>query len=621
MSYLLGITIGPVQSYIEDSRKLRDLYGSSKIISDISKEIYEYVKSISKNCEIIYPYHDGIKDVDFSNYMIMKIEDFINLKDVEDKIFNKFNCKIENIKKDININFYDDHVSNIKDDFYLFWVMEEIEDEKDYGYSKAYEKLTKLILDIKNTYEFDKLEQSGRKKCSICGKRNRITNKLENRMRKKCMLNIDEDLCPLCLFKRYYLKYEKCYLEDKNMKSIYEVAIINWKLKNKKKLRKLTKKLKDLFNEEDKYYNPNEIDNVIKVLELKNQIENNKNKITFKNLKKKADKIKSDLKYDIDLKSILEEFKDIKDTMNEIYYDKSMELPNYEYAFVQFDIDNLGCWMSGEYLEDKKNLMKYQQKISNTLIKFSQKLSEELTDKCNVIYSGGDDFLSILPKDNIIEVVNKIEELFKNNVENELKGYITYDRKITYSISITIAPCRDPMSYVLNKTKSELENVKNIYKYKQEEKNGVAINYIINNGKVITAYLKQDDLINYIKLIKSFEEIKPDISFAYINNFENEFINFDYNNISFNELKYFIRIAKYELKRMILRCKGKNNKIKDENAEEYINDFVEFISKIISSNSDEIKPNNINIDFDNITNIMKIYSKLCKTNFKSKEGE
>ncbi|MDU1443024.1 MAG: type III-B CRISPR-associated protein Cas10/Cmr2 [Clostridium cochlearium] len=621
MSYLLGITIGPVQSYIEDSRKLRDLYGSSKIISDISKEIYEYVKSISKNCEIIYPYHDRIKNVDFSNYMIIKIEDFINLKDVEDKIFNKFNCKIEDIKKDFNINFYDDYVSNIKDDFYLFWVMEEIEDEKDYGYSKAYEKLTKLILDIKNTYEFDKLEQSGGKKCSICGKRNIITNKLENRMRRKYMLNSDEDLCLLCLFKRYYLRYEECYLEDKNMKSIYEVAIRNWKFKNEDKLIKLTNKLKDLFNEEDKYYNPNEIDNVIKVLELKNQIENNKNKMIFKNLERKVNKIKSDLKDDIDLKSILEKFKDIKDIMNEIYYDKSMELPNYEYAFVQFDIDNLGCWMSGEYLEDKKNLMKYQQKISNTLIKFSQKLSEELTDKCNVIYSGGDDFLSILPKDNIIEVVNKIEELFKNNVENELKEYITYDRKITYSISITIAPCKDPMSYVLNKTKSELENVKNIYKYKQEEKNGVAINYIINNGKSITAYLKQGDLINYIKLIKSFEEIKPDISFAYINNFENEFINFDYNNISFNELKYFIKIAKYELKRMILRCKVKNNEIKDENAEEYINDFVEFISEIISSNSDEIKSNHINIDFDNITNIMKIYSKLCKTNFKSKEGE
>lgn len=38
MSYLLGITVGPIQTNIQKSRKLRDLYNSSKIVSDIMKK-------------------------------------------------------------------------------------------------------------------------------------------------------------------------------------------------------------------------------------------------------------------------------------------------------------------------------------------------------------------------------------------------------------------------------------------------------------------------------------------------------------------------------------------------------------------------------------------------------
>ncbi len=47
---------------------------------------------------------------------------------------------------------------------------------------------------------------------------------------------------------------------------------------------------------------------------------------------------------------------------------------------------------------------------------------------------------------------------------------MTYDRRITYSTSITIAQCKDPMSYSLAKTREELKDVKNRYKNELIEK-------------------------------------------------------------------------------------------------------------------------------------------------------
>lgn len=87
MSYLLAITIGPVQSYIEESRKLIDLYNSSKIISDIMREVHRYVLKFNETAELIYPNNNGELNVDCSNYMIFQIDDIINFHNVEHEIY------------------------------------------------------------------------------------------------------------------------------------------------------------------------------------------------------------------------------------------------------------------------------------------------------------------------------------------------------------------------------------------------------------------------------------------------------------------------------------------------------------------------------------------------------
>lgn len=617
MSYLLGVTIGPVQSYIEESRKLSDLYNSSRIISDIMKEIFNYIVK-NKNGEIIYPNHKDIQNIDYSNYMIFEISDSINLSNIKIKnnIYKKFNTIFNNEIKSEKIFF------DIKEIFHLFWALEEIKDD---NYFEAYKNLTHLISNLKNTYEFEQASEKGNKKCLICGKKN-ITN-LSKDERKKYKLNKDEDLCPSCLFKRFYNNTDEKF-KDNRLQSIYTIAIKNWKEnirkylnENTKKLNKITKNLNELFKEEDKYYNPNEINNIINVLESESS-SNHKNK---KNINNKIEKIECEFNYNIKLIDNIEEnikkLKNIKDSLNSIYYnnekEKIIQLPNYEYSFIQFDIDNLGCWISGKYLENTHDFKKYQKKLSNTLVKFGEKLKEKLKNtNCNVVYSGGDDFLGISPTEDITKVMTIIDKLFISEVKDKLKKYTSYCRQITYSTSITIAQCKDPMSYALSKTRKELENVKTRYENNEIEKNGVAINYIVNNGKEITCYLKKEDCQKLFQIIKNFEKVKSEISFSYIKNFENEFSAFNYNDLTFEQLRDFCKIAKSELKRLMLRSESKK---KTDKADNYINDIVDFMFKIIHKNNTETTSNHENIDFKNIINIMKINKKLSVINFNNIE--
>ncbi|WP_231017130.1 Cas10/Cmr2 second palm domain-containing protein [Clostridium guangxiense] len=600
MNYLLGITIGPVQTYIEESRKLLDLRNSSKIISDIMEKIFKLIKENAKS-EFIYPNHKDISGVDYSNYMVIEIKDIekmIDMKSIENKIYNCFNIPITNEKVEYKIN--------IKENFYLFWGIEKIEEGK---YVEAYEKLTRLIRSLKNTYEFEQNQQDSGEKCLICGKHNICTQNFNYKERQKYRLSVDEELCPLCLFKRKY--------SGEGISSIYSLAIKKWKEENRKELENITKSLGEVFKKEqqDKYYSKVTIESIIKMLSLDNV--NKKSK--------KFIQVKDDLKNDeLDLIKSVRIFKSIKEKMNKLYYDgkevsEKIKCPSYEYCFIQFDIDNLGKWISGKYLEDRSQLKDYQQNISKKLIIFGKSLREALRDTCcDVIYSGGDDFLGILPNEDIINVAEIIDDLFKKEVQSKIKEeYKEINQEMTYSMSITIAQCKDPMSYALSKTRIELENVKKRYEEDNICKNGVSINYIINNGKEITCYLKKNKLRMLFELLKNFDSVKKHISFSYINNFENEMSKFNFNNITFEEIRDFRAIVSCEFKRLILRSKMIEDKSKDikEKINKYIDEIINFLENVISENCIEMKSNEEYVDFKNIMNVLKINEKLSSIKF------
>lgn len=605
MNYLLGVTIGPVQTYIEESRKLIDLKNSSNLISSIMKKIYELIPDNAEK-ELIYPNHITFdEDVDFSNYMVIEIKNIVEMRKIEKESFDYF----DNFLRKIDPKF------SIKDIFNLFWAIEEIDDSKN-GYRLAYKELTRNIRSLKNTYEFKQQEQQGnREKCLICGKYN--VSKVENR--NSYNLSINESLCPLCLFKRKG-GWNKESKDDRKFESVYSLALMKWKEKNKNAIKEVTDQLNQIFKKNiDKYYGLNEIISIINL--LKSNYEG-----------KKYEELKDDIK-DKNLSNgeYIKKFENIKKCMSNLY-DKKIEKsdviiksPVYEYCFIQFDVDNLGKWISGKYIDSDSDigLKSFQKDLSKTLIEFGKSLKTKLSDgsSCEIIYSGGDDFLGVLPNEEIISVSKTIDKLFKEKVQNKIRSqYKKIDNDITYSMSITIAQCKDPMSYALSKTRIELENVKKRFESIQAEKNGVSITYIINNGKEITCYLTKNEFKKLFYLIKNLKFVKENVLFSYINKFENEFIKFNNNEISFEDARDFYNITNCEFKRLLLKSKIKN-KEKDNKIDKYIKYLSEFMDEIINKNIVEIKSNHENIDFKNIMNVMKVNKKLSNIDFVSKGCE
>lgn len=666
MNYLFGITIGPVQTYIEESRKLLDLQNSSKIISDIMKDILNKLGTESEKqeteCkkydkfELIYPClknADKSEDkdekknsIDCSNYAIGK------LQNISSEQINELGKNIRDIVKNVLKRKNDVDLGEI---IYPFWALVAI----DTNYQDAYKKLSMQLRAMKNTYNFTQEEQTSGKKCILCGKYNVYDNSSNEKV----------ELCKYCSLKR---DYKTDYKTDTNSKidSVYDIAISNWKYSNKGKqeFRALKGLLEDIFKNETskgniveksvedrtaKYYSIHELERILQYLGSKND-KNSYSKLRSKYEKELLEDLNEDVKKDweekrkvdqID-KSRLKEKVEYALKLQKYLYrpnekDKNLSIkePIYEYCFIQMDVDNLGKWMSGSYIPSYLSadieLDEFQKNLSGLFFQFGMQMkqlfSEQnngIKDMCKIIYSGGDDLLMVLPVEKIFTVLNIIEKNFEEKVRRAFKEYYSniYEN-ITYSVSITIAQCKNPMSYALQKTREELEYVKN--RYKNNKKDGIAINYLINNGKELSCYLQRKNSKIFYDLIQQYLQYKDTIFFSYLNKFEQEFVDFKFSDITFEEYLSSKRILLIEFERFLEKStkliKAKQIETEEavpESANEqnhysikeimgYKKDLVNFVGDLLSENVFEERSNHESLDFSNVINILKMYQKLA----------
>ncbi|PRR79331.1 Cas10/Cmr2 second palm domain-containing protein [Clostridium luticellarii] len=587
MKYLLAVTLGPVQSYIEESEKLMDLRNSSMIISKLMKNIIEEIYKNDSKSELIYPKYgkdsnfNSIKDC--TNYLVFEVseKEKLKLSNLEDSIYKNMGeeCDIE----------------NFKEIFYLFWAVESIDDK---DYYDVYNYLQELMNGIKHTYVFNNRIQSQerkyrKEKCYICGKRPIYK----------------EDLCSVCYCKRKYNK--------DNYESNYSIAIKTWKETYQVKLQNVNKLLKEFFTYEDKYYSISEIEHTISMLknaDIKgSDVENKKYKDFSFDLKSEA---ANELRQkNLSKEFLIEKLQKIESELKSHYEskDKTRKVPepNYKYAFIQFDIDSLGDWMRGEFTEIQREKFKsYQEQISSFLISFGERLREELDVNCNVIYSGGDDFLAVMPIEIVCKVLNDIDRIFTEDVLNKLKS-VGISEKMTYSTCITIAPCKAPIGEVINKSRIELNNVKD--RYERDRKNGVVLNYIVGDGAATTAYMKKDKLNNFLDLIEKYIKIKNKFSLSFIRKYEKEFSGFAYNKITNDDFRNLRYMSTIELSRIVKKSKlfQEEKGQKEAEIQEYIKEMKRFMDSLFYENCMLVSANRRNVDFKNYLNTMDIYERLC----------
>lgn len=397
--YLFVLTISPVQSYITQARKTQDLFAGSYILSFLIDSIMRELEKKSK-CEFIFPSKrtkakpnrfiakvetENIEAIG-NNLKTFAVNEFVKIgKEIIDTVIEeeKVKTSFSELRDDIDLQ--------LGTHLHVNWLAVPFDEN---NYKKAYKQLEVGLGSIKNIKEFMQLEEKGRK-CTLCAERNILfysreckkytTNKakkLENATRKS--MNHGEGLCSVCIMKKFAYKYKNVIFSsgyNRKFPSTVDIALSAdiGKVDNNKII-----EYKNMFFnnfDEELFYE----DNVTKIYFEKNQY----NEVKLDTAKKK-------------LKEIVDEAKD-----------NGAKFTKY-YAIIMLDGDNMGKWLSGEYLESSDiKLTDFHVKLSEKLGDYAENIKEIISkSKGGVVYAGGDDVLAFMNLDNLFIIMSKLRATF-----------------------------------------------------------------------------------------------------------------------------------------------------------------------------------------------------------------
>jgi CRISPR-associated protein Cmr2 len=469
MKYLFLLTITPVQDFISQARKLKDLYGGSHILSEMSKAGIEYAQN--SGATVIFP-QKGEGNNSYPNRFLIeisfdnesKLRDFA--KSISDEILNYF----RGLDKTKNLIVK----QHIEDFFQIYWSASEYDED----YKEAFDEVEKRLAGAKNSRFFTQLGEVGRK-CSICGERNIAVYKKPMRFyieeqRKNLLsakrednLQHGEGRCSVCYVKRRSIK--------KGFDSTAEIAIMNIPLE-------IREQYNYLHNDSQLFY------------------EENLNKSYFE---------KNDIEYPLD--DCLKEFHEFKKAIKKEYKQTSY------YAVVMFDGDDMGKWLSGQRLDDKSKLKEFHQDISLNLATFANKARDILKEpKGMTVYAGGEDFLGFVNLNNLFDVLAELNSQFRELIGEPLKEKYQLSDDFTFSAGVVIAHYKTPLGTVLNEARKSEKKAK-----KNSGKDSVCLTALKRSGEIREAIVKHKK-IKIVELIVN--QLKENFSDSFISNLEREFL-------------------------------------------------------------------------------------------------
>lgn len=193
-TYLFALTITPVQSFISQARKTKDLYYSSLILSDLMMATLEKVKE--QKGEIIFPQNNsGISNKLIAKFVDKTDEEIKGIgKEFEDGVNKAFITLVFKAT-----NTCDNGLNNF---FKVFWTAQNLA-------KGGYKQLEQNLSAIKNLRTFSQNTQEvGKSKCVLCGERNVYGED-------------DKDkLCIVCYAKRKY--------KNESFPSLAKICLLDW---------------------------------------------------------------------------------------------------------------------------------------------------------------------------------------------------------------------------------------------------------------------------------------------------------------------------------------------------------------------------------------------------------
>lgn len=547
--YLLLFSINPAQRYIAQARKIQDLKMGSYILSYIiNKTMEELEKLASKqNVEILFP-HKSIRKKPNRFVAKVKVDNPKELgKELEQFAKSKFKEIASYVLKEVTNNCIvkknnpDTLEKQINTYFYVNWVFHELDND----YYSTYCEIEKLVSSVKVLNMFEPLSEVGRK-CKLCGERNIVfyrrtdseESKGENYIPKKLYIEelsiLDsnsqhryrfekgEGLCAVCTVKRFgelYFQKEN-YFEKENL-STATIALMNWLYEIPIEEQEKYKSLFDNFDEQ-LYYEENLSERYVEKYEYIKS-ENKDNLETARNMLRN-------------------------------YYKNYKRPPKY-YALLVSDGDDMGHWLSGDFLVNKNQLEAFHKSMSQELGKYADNI-EKMIDKPKgkVIYAGGDDVLAFVNLDHLLDIMSNLRNKFPRF--NEL-AKVKDDVKSSVSCGVVIAHYKEPLEEVLNWARQVEKEAK-----QQDGKAAFSIVVLKHSGEIqkITMKWEEDDikpieilkeLVKELKNDKEDKEDKEGFSDTFIKRLEEE-------GRKFNQIEP--RILKAELNRLLNRSYFEKNK-------------------------------------------------------------
>ena len=469
MEYLMMFTIGPVQSFIENSRKARDLYAGSMILSKLMQEAVCWLEN-KDGVEILFPVIPKEAQLpNMPNRLIAKVRNRSEkqLKESGEALSGHIRQKwikdgIELLKQaGIGPDGCSMAKAQLEDYLEIFWMYEPYED----NYQEAYQKLFTAIHDVKGIREFKQSREPWGRKCmlfpeygAIFVKRRQEGGKasypyntnpeyacdISDNPKLRFAVKDNEALCAMALVKRIYGQ------EQTNIYSIRQMMLRN------RVRSELLEKVSETVSSEGLWDDISDI-----IYELKNG-----NSWPEDAYPKEAEKCARDL-----YKWIQEE---------------KIILSSY-YALVKFDGDSMGEQFKGLKTSEE------QQNLSLQISKFAYDAPKILLKYGGLpVFAGGEDFLGYLPLDGLFDCMKELHTEFLNTVG------------LTFSAGIVVAHLMQPMKEVVMLAGQMEHEAKN-----KDGKNAFAIGILKRSGEFVnmpachfTAENGGVDIVNVKELVR-----------------------------------------------------------------------------------------------------------------------
>jgi CRISPR-associated protein Cmr2 len=485
--YLFIFTIGPVQTFIAQARKVQDLFAGSAMLSDLvslcinetRRQGHDIIFPFTENKEVKVHHHIELYTGDGTPnrfVAILNCETSEAVKTFGDGLVqlcrDAFRETVRNILKRLDIDIeefsVDEQISDLLDEHWA--AIPYTEDGK---YSDQYKKLEQVIGAVKRVRRFGQFKEQGRK-CSVNGlynvkfyrKTDEEKTRPEKSLRESKLFAIEnlvvgyddtrvlklshiqpgEGLSGISLLKRLYKQ-----VNGSNYPSTAKVALDHLLDIEKGGLQKMIADYQKNFSGDGFEH---------QLLYEENLTESYMKKYAIKHPGKS-------------LESIISQQKNIKS----VAHSQNLKFSKH-YALLRFDGDNMGEWLGRAKSQEEHKA------VSKALLELAQKAKSIVNDPDNygkTIYAGGDDFLAVLNLSRLFEVLYELNMAVKET--SKLFPIARGDREFTCSFSVYISHYKVPLSKALSLSDELLHRTKestNIL----PQKNGTGIGFFKKSGSI-----------------------------------------------------------------------------------------------------------------------------------------